>query len=285
MFSTKRKGVVILVFLVIVVVVAAIALHRYKTTYPYGMSHCCIILMNVALMNYAQDHDGKYPDGQVSPEASLSLLYRSNYIDAATLRGMTVPEETVCRILEGGGLPGPESCGWQYVPGLTLADDPGLAILWCKEALGHNGQRTKDRGRQVVFIGKGIEWVSGEKWPAFLQEQADLLKRRVQRAKSGLPLVTGSITLPDGSRTKRVEGSWGLEEDSETPDGSGRGSSSGTDLAESALVWYQAPVKNGHVTRTLTFSNLVSDPVTITFVDGKPDITNFIFRMRQRGTR
>jgi hypothetical protein len=124
--------------------------------------------------------------------------------------------------------------------------------------------------------------VPGDKWPAFLQEQTELLKRRGQRAKSGLPLVTGTIELPNGSGTKRVDGSWGLEEVSEMPDGSGRGSSSGTGLAEADLVWYQAPVKNGHVTRTLTFSNLVSDPVTITFVGGKPNITNFIFRMHSK---
>src|SRR5579871_305962 len=76
----------------------------YKTTYPYGQSHCCIIYMMGVLRIYASDHAGHYPTGETSPEASLSLLYRSNYMDAATLRGMTVSEKTVRTVLEGGGL-------------------------------------------------------------------------------------------------------------------------------------------------------------------------------------
>ena len=36
------------------------------------------------------------------------------------------------------------------------------------------------------------------------------------------------------------------------------------------------------MTRTLSFSNLVSDPVTLTFTDGVPNVTNFVFKMRSR---
>ncbi len=41
------------------------------------------------------------------------------------------------------------------------------------------------------------------------------------------------------------------------------------------------PVLDGFVTRTLSFSNMTSDPVTITFTNGVPDVTNYIFRMKE----
>jgi hypothetical protein len=255
-----------------------------KWKYPYGWSHCCIIGMKSSLEFYAEEHGGRYPAGESSPEASLSLLYRSNYMDAYTLRGMTVPETTVRRILEGGGLLGPDSCGWQYVEGLTQADDPGIAILYCKHALGHNGQRTKDGGRQVAFVGSGgIEWISGDKWPTFLKEQGQLLLARNERARVGMPLVTGVIELPDGTRLNLLEGAYTMTEESGGPNGSGSGRSSGSAMSRSELVWYQARLKDGYVTRTLSFSNLISDPVTITFTNGVPDVTNFVFRMKVKG--
>lgn len=261
---------------------AAGAWAYYKATFPYGHSHCCILGMSGALQNFAEDNGGRYPAGQASPEASLSLLYRSNYINAYTLRGMTLPEQDVQRILQGGKLLGPESCGWHYVPGLTKADDPGLALLWCKQPLGHNGQRTKDGGRQVVFIGNGVEWISGDKWPAFLQEQQELLKHRSERAVGGAPLVRGILELPDGSRVDRIDACCTVREESQGPDSSRSGTSSGTGLSQSDLVWYQAPLQNGYVTRTLSYSNLISDPVTVRFTNGVPDVTNFVFKMRRK---
>ena len=159
----------------------------YRSTYPYGWSHCCIIAMMISLQNYADDHDGHYPAGEASPEASLSLLCRSNYLDHETIRGMTVPSATVYRIVDAGGLLGPDTCGWHYTEGLIRTDDPNLALLYCKQALGHNGQITKDGGRQVVFVGRGIEWITGSNWPSFLQEQKDLLAKRSLDEKSVAP--------------------------------------------------------------------------------------------------
>lgn len=258
-------------------VLIAGATFYYKMVFPYGQSHCCIIQMSGALEQYAEENGGRFPSGGATPEASLSLLYRSNYLDAYVLRGMTVPEKIVRGILEAGGVLGPESCGWHYVPGLTRADDADLALLWCKMPLGHNGQRMKDGGRQVVFIGRGIEWISGDKWPAFLSEQQALLEHRSRRAVSGMPIVTGSIELPDGVHLSRFDGPCTTREETKGPEGSGHGTSSGGGCD---LLWYQPPIQDGTVTRTLSFSNLVSDPVTIAFTKGIPNVTNFVYRMR-----
>lgn len=261
---------------------AALALGAWaylKWKFPYGRSHCCIVQMMFALELYAEEHGGRYPAGESSAEASLSLLYRSGLIDAYILRGMTIPEKKTRSVLQAGRLLSPESCGWHYVAGLTRADDGQIALLWCKEALGHNGERTKDGGREVVLVGARREWIHGTNWKAFLEEQKELLEKRSAGARAGVPLVTGLIELPDGTRLDRVDGGGMMREESSSSDGSGYGTSSGS-LGFSELVWYRAPLQDGSVTRTLSFSNMISDPVTIRFTNGVPDLTNVVFRMR-----
>jgi hypothetical protein len=277
----KRLHIVGIIFGIIVVLVISGGVY-YKAKFPYGWSHCCIIGMMGTLEQYAIEHAGHYPTGESSSEASLSLICRSNYMDAYTIRGMIVPENTVRKILEGGGLLGPDTCGWHYTDGLTRADDPRIALLYCKQPLGHNGQRTKDGGRQVVFVGGNIEWISGSKWSSFLHEQEELLSKRSDRAKSGSPLVSARIQLPDGHEIESVDESYEIQEKSVGPDSSGSGTASSNNLTRDTLVWLQAPVQNGSITRTLSFSKLVSDPVTVTFVDGVPDKTNVVFKMRTR---
>ncbi len=200
----KRRLIVAVVLGMIAGLAVAMGIY-YKAKFPYGQSHCCISGMEGSLEMYAEEHVGHYPTGEASPEASLSLLCRSNYLDAYTIRGMTVPEKTVKTILESGGLLGPDTCGWHYTDGLTRADDQRIALLYCKQPLGHNGERTKDGGRQVVFVGGNIEWISGEKWPSFIQEQKELLSKRSDRAESGKPLVEAIIELPDGRQIENVD--------------------------------------------------------------------------------
>jgi len=279
---SKRRLIISLIVMVVVILLGRWMVY-YTQTFPYGSSHCCIIQFICTLEQYAEENGGKYPAGESSPEASLSLLYKSNGMPPDILRGMTVPEKTVRRILEGGGLLGPDSCGWHYVPGLTRADDQKLALLWCKSALGHNGQRTKDGSREILFVGGRLGLISGDEWPAFLQEQEDLLKLRSAKALEGVPLVTWSIELPDGSRSDRADSPYTLKEESKDikSSASGTGTSSGTKLSRSALLCWQAPLQNGTVTRTLSFSNMVSDPVTVTFTEGVPNVTNPIFVMRK----
>jgi hypothetical protein len=278
--SGMRKRSIIIASTLGIVAMLAVGCWSYlRWRFPYGSSHCCILNVAFGLEAYAEEHGGQYPTGESSPEASLSLLHRSGHVDPYTLRGMTVPEKTTRSVLEAGGLLSPASCGWHYEDRLTLADDRRIALLWCKEALGHNGERAADGGRQVVFIGGDVQWVSGAKWEAFLGDQKHLIEERDPRAIAGTPLVTGFVELPDGTRLDHVDGTCTVREETKGLDSSSSGTSSGG-LGRSELVWYQAPVDEGYVTRTLSFSNLISDPITITFRNGVPDVTNFVFKMR-----
>jgi hypothetical protein len=107
----------------------------------------------------------------------LSLLY-PKYANEYVLQGKTVPLDEVKGTLERGGRLGPETCGWHYVEGLTLDDDPRIGLCWDKVGLGHNGQRLSDGGRTVLFVNRGSAYIAGARWPAFLEEQEKLLANR-----------------------------------------------------------------------------------------------------------
>jgi hypothetical protein len=155
---------------------AALAFAWYHHTYPYGWSHCCDKQLFSALTHYADRHDGWFPRGEATPEASLSLLYRDDpeRVSANLLRGKTVPEAAVRARLEAGELLTPETCGWHYVEGLRKDDDRRLALFWDKVGLSHFGQRLPGDGHLVCFIGCNVEFIPGEQWEEFLAEQERL---------------------------------------------------------------------------------------------------------------
>lgn len=245
--------------------------------YPYGPSHCCIKGMMSALLDYADAHERFFPAGEATPEASLSLLYREGFIDAETLRGKTVPEDVVRAILEKGELLGPDTTGWHYVEGLTLNDDRRIAILWDEVGLGHNGEVTRDGGREVVFVDGSIEWIPGKDWDAFLKEQERLLAARTERAKKALPVLAGKVRLPDGTVVDEWDGPYKLEYfSSDKPLRRDDCSDSDRPLRD-ALTWHHPPIYNGTMTYTLTLSGVQCDPVEVEFKDGKgtPDVMIF----------
>lgn len=61
--------------IVVVSSIASAGYGYYRYCYPYGRSHCCDMALWLQLRLYAQSHDGWFPKGESSSEASLSLLY------------------------------------------------------------------------------------------------------------------------------------------------------------------------------------------------------------------
>lgn len=241
----------------------------FKWKYPYGMSHCCSKGMGLALRTYAMDHNGRFPSGGETAEASLSLLY-SNYVDAYTLRGKTVPPEVAQAALARRGKLGPDSCGWHYVEGLTEADEPEIAILWDKVGLGHNGERMKGGGHEVVFLDGSSQFVSGARWPQFLEQQQQLLGERSEAAKRGQPALTARIRLPDGAELSQYDGNYTLLR--------GNGRESGRGLG---LRWMRFDESDGLCTLTLELPDkqLRSKPVTVEVSSGKVTPDAVVFEM------
>jgi hypothetical protein len=149
---------------------AGYARYRWRQQHPYGWSHCCDKQLYLSLMNYADTHGGRFPAGEATPEASLSLLYPD--ADPYLLSGKIVSPEKVEAILTAGGKLTSSTCGWHYVEGLSRDDNPDLALFWCKKPLGHNGQLLK--WFEVFTVNGDKRLVPLEDWDAFLADQQKL---------------------------------------------------------------------------------------------------------------
>ena len=69
---TMKKKIGIAIAVIVVLVGSIYGLYRYY--YPYGMDHRCDKGLWFALRDYAEKHNGKFPSGEATPEASLSLI-------------------------------------------------------------------------------------------------------------------------------------------------------------------------------------------------------------------
>src|SRR5262245_59789877 len=130
--------------------------------------------LHVALMQYADRHDGWFPKGETSPEASLGLLHRENpgLVTAGVLCGRTISEAAVKLWLEAGQPLTPQTCGWHYAEGLRKFDDPRLALFWDKTTgLSRLDALLSSGGHFVYFLGGSVEYIPDNRWEEFLAEQ------------------------------------------------------------------------------------------------------------------
>ncbi len=175
-----RRSLKLFLLTTAIVVPAVVAAYGYyQKNYPYGWTHSCDKQLYFALVNYADAHDGEFPTGETTPEACLSLLHREPYFcNAQLLSGKNVETEVAEQILSKGELLGPDTCGWHYVPGLSLSNDPRLALFWDKPGLGHNGQRLYGGGHIVWFVTGDHRHISAAEWDSFAAEQKALREKR-----------------------------------------------------------------------------------------------------------
>src|SRR5262245_30243678 len=178
----SRVGAIRLLTLFVIVAAISVAFGGYRawhsSKYPYGRTHACDKLLNFMLMQHADTHNGWYPAGEATPEASLSLLYRSDPSIGYLLAGKSSSIEEAESILAAGKLLTPNTCSWHYVEGLRSSDNPNLALFWDRVGLGHHGERMPEGGHNVYFVDGRHRWVSAEEWPTFLEEQEKLLPNR-----------------------------------------------------------------------------------------------------------
>ena len=172
----RRRTATFVIAAVLLVVCSGASLIWYwwSWRYPYGHDHCCDKQLSMVLYQYAQEHDGKFPTGGATPEASLSLLYPA-YDDGWLLRGNTYPLQPAVDLLAADQPLTPETCGWHYVDGLSLrpggASWPNVALIWAKREVGHNGDRLAGGGHYVKFIDQSGGHIQAADWPRFIADQ------------------------------------------------------------------------------------------------------------------
>jgi hypothetical protein len=172
-----KKTIGISIAVVILLLIASVyGLHRYY--FPYGFEHRCDKGLYFVLRDYAEKHNGNYPSGEATPEASLSLIHSlddSGFENAYLLHRRDVPEEVVRQILKSEQLLDPQTCGYNYVEGLRLDSKPQLALFWDKEGLSEIGMRLSGGGHIVTFVDGGSRQIPESEWNSFVEEQQKLL--------------------------------------------------------------------------------------------------------------
>lgn len=154
-----------------------------RTRYPYGCKHICNKAVGLALMQYALDHQGHFPAGKGSPEASFSLLYHEKYIGSSELlAGKTASGKQAEAILSKGGSLDPATCSWIYVEGLMQDDPSDIAILYDKVGgLGHNCELLSDGGHEVVYVAGNTGFIPAAEWNSFLFQQNKLISETLNK--------------------------------------------------------------------------------------------------------
>lgn len=174
----------IAVILVVLILLAGSLYGLYRHYFPMGMEHRCDKMLWLALREYAEKHNGAFPSGEATPEASISLIHsldQYGYEYAYLLHRRDVPTDVVREVLQRGQLLDPDTCGWNYVEGLRRDSDWKLALFWDKEGLGHDGQRLSEGGHVVTFVDGRSEHIPGSDWEDFQAEQRRLLKEEMEK--------------------------------------------------------------------------------------------------------
>ena len=155
----------------------------YRWVFPFGFSHYCDSALMAALTNYAMEHQKKYPSGGDTPTASLCRLF-PEYVTPNLIAGKAGLSLAANDTLRHRGLFTPDQCGWYYVDGLSMDDDPILALFWDKYHLGHNGQILNGGGIKVFFVNGTSKIIAETEWDDFLLEQRNLydqIRKREQK--------------------------------------------------------------------------------------------------------
>jgi len=166
----------LLVPTVVLMVIVGVGYGYYRYQHPYGSSHHCSKMFPLYLHEYAEDHDGNFPSA--GGEARSLALFAEYGMPIKYLAGKSISPSVTEKYYAEHGTLSDEFCGWHYVEGLKKSDPSGLAIMWPKVPLGHNGERLRIPAFEVIFIDGSIKYIKESEWPEFLAEQERLRAAR-----------------------------------------------------------------------------------------------------------
>jgi hypothetical protein len=139
----------------------------------------CMAQASGALMQYALDHAGRFPEHTNGYGAALLLLVPTN-ANWSVLTGPGYDSDADKKWLgTGAGVPESE-CGRVYVQGLSTSSNPEIAILFDKlpSPGDHchllNRLRAGPR-RDVCFVSGEWKSMAEREWPEFAKRQIELL--------------------------------------------------------------------------------------------------------------
>lgn len=155
------------------------AAETYRFVFPFGPRPCCLPVVMQALRDYAEDHNGYFPQGGRNPREALLKLYPVYLNDARLLAGLSGDRKLLKQQMLAGIEISEDASSWVYWPGFRTDDPPELAVIW-ERASGVDAisGRASPGSHAVGFADGRCEQVSRNRWFEFLREQ-ELLRRRI----------------------------------------------------------------------------------------------------------
>ena len=168
--------------------------------------HChCIKAVSVALLSYAEEHEGKFPSSPKGFGDALLLLAESFIEDPMPLVEPGDDGHVYSDALASGGDVDERLCTRIYVQGLDDKIPSGVALLFDRDGCpgGDHFRMLWGRPvREVTFVGGGMDTVPDAKWPEFARRQILLL------VQTGMPLETArGYYLMTGLTAEQLEDS------------------------------------------------------------------------------
>jgi hypothetical protein len=131
--------------------------------------------MYFALLNYASDHDGWFPNSAKGPLDALQKLYPEYAPSGIELSGISGNIDATVAALRNNTPLDQSLTSWVYMQGFRKDDDPNLAVLWeLRGGLYPDGRRNSLGGHAVLLIGGDITNVPAADWESFMKQQEQL---------------------------------------------------------------------------------------------------------------
>lgn len=153
--------------------------------YPHGCRSCTLRCMHGALLAYAADNFGTFPESTNGEYAALGKLYPEYAPSGIELAGVSGNIDATVNALQNKRTLDAATTSWVYFQGFSQNDDPRIAILWeSTGGLYPNGRRNFFGGHAVLFLGGDITNVPAADWEIFVKQQ-DQLRHVVQTKRPG----------------------------------------------------------------------------------------------------
>jgi hypothetical protein len=172
------KKVVLICCLIasLAIYVASVWMDWYSCNYPYGFRVGKLSTFMGVLLEYAENHEGWYPDG-ASPYEALTKLYPQFAERGEPLAGLSGSEQETARLLKEGRQLNGKASSWIYFPGFRKDDNPEIVIIYERaEGIFITGSRAD--GHAVGFAEGLWGQIPSKEWLAFLKKQ-ELMRQEV----------------------------------------------------------------------------------------------------------
>jgi len=174
-----------LTFQLITFWIVALLILIYIRTHPqvfnesfFSHAHCMPQAVG-ALLQYAEEHGGKFP-AHTNGYGDALMLLSPEYAHWSVLTGPGYDSNDFTQWKQSGTNVPESECGRVYIQGLSKGSNPDIAILFDKLPTPGDHCHFPKRlwrpfGRDVCFVGTSWTFVLESAWPEFTKNQIELL--------------------------------------------------------------------------------------------------------------